>query len=326
MGRSISIRSDRLALLLRPISSLLIVTHNNPDPDAIGAALGLARLARAFRVDARIYYGGLIGRPETKRMVALLKIRRLIEKRPRLSEYDAIGFVDCQAEGDNHPLPGIKAYLEIDHHPRIRKGGAKFSLVDSRVGATSTIITELITQLRIGLSPLVATGLFYGIKSDTRNLSRGATNRDIKAYSHLFPLVDKRKLARIENPERSRLYYRLLTQGLRRSRICGNFAHLRLGPVENLSIIPELADLLIDIKGVSISLVLGEKDGVVHFSIRTRGHQINAGRLAQFIAGSGGAGGHEEMGGGRIPLPESRGIISKVKQILRLKGEDHPLI
>lgn len=312
--------------ILRNASTLLVITHNNPDPDAISSALALVRVARKFRTKTSIFYGGMISRPENQRMVGILKIRSLLKKDISIRNYEAVAFVDCQSGGKNHPYHGIKADIEIDHHPRIGRKKSKFSIIEPRVGATSTILTELMIGLGVKITPSVATALFYGIKTDTQSLSRGTTDRDIKAYSCLFPIVNKRRLAIIENPERSRYYYSILMKGLKNSRMVGRFGYARLGKIRRYSIIPELADLLVNIKGIYWSLALGENDGLIYFSIRTRKKGGNAGEVARLIAETGDAGGHEEMGGGRIMNGSVKGIIDKVKTILNVSGQDKPLL
>ncbi|HID32643.1 MAG TPA: hypothetical protein EYP24_04630, partial [bacterium (Candidatus Stahlbacteria)] len=219
-----NVELTRLRKLLKKISSLLIVTHNNPDPDALGSAFALSVLAKNLKVRSNIFYGGFISRPENKRMVALLKIRPLLKKRVQSRDYQAVAFVDCQAAGRNHPLPEYEGAIEIDHHPRIRRRKGLISIVESGVGATATLLFEILMKMKVPISSPVATGLFYGIKTDTDNLSRGTTNRDIEAYSHLFSTIDKRKLALIEHPERSRYYYSLLMKGLKKGRIVSSFA------------------------------------------------------------------------------------------------------
>ena len=57
------------------LSPLLILTHDFPDPDALASAFALQYLAQtAFDIQARIAYGGELGRTENRMMVRLLRI------------------------------------------------------------------------------------------------------------------------------------------------------------------------------------------------------------------------------------------------------------
>src|SRR5690606_34896036 len=54
---------------------LLILTHNNPDPDAIASAWGLSALAKNLQsVKVELAYGGFLGRAENRAMVEILQI------------------------------------------------------------------------------------------------------------------------------------------------------------------------------------------------------------------------------------------------------------
>src|SRR6476619_7130034 len=77
----------------------LVLTHDNPDPDAVASACGLAFLLHeAAGIEAHAAYGGIIGRAENK---ALLKVLHLpivpiarLEGRP----HDLVCLVDTQPE------------------------------------------------------------------------------------------------------------------------------------------------------------------------------------------------------------------------------------
>ena len=65
----------RLLRALRNLSGpLLVVAHDNPDPDAIASALGLERIAEAVGVPADACYGGEIAHQENRAMVNLLDL------------------------------------------------------------------------------------------------------------------------------------------------------------------------------------------------------------------------------------------------------------
>ena len=79
--------SDRTRTRYRELATLvegqpatgrwLVLTHDNPDPDAIAAAAGLSLLLReAFGRPVTTAYGGIIGRAENREMVKVLGIRK----------------------------------------------------------------------------------------------------------------------------------------------------------------------------------------------------------------------------------------------------------
>ena len=60
-------RIEQLGKILTGCSHLLIIPHNDPDPDAIAASVGFRYLvAEMYGIDAHIQYHGIIGRAENK--------------------------------------------------------------------------------------------------------------------------------------------------------------------------------------------------------------------------------------------------------------------
>src|SRR6185503_13720178 len=106
--------------------SLLIYTHDNPDPDALAAALGLQRLAEhELNIDTTLTYGGIVGRAQNRAMVENLKMPLTPVERIDLGQFDAIALVDSQPETGNNSLPpGHRIDVVIDHHP-LRPGSAR---------------------------------------------------------------------------------------------------------------------------------------------------------------------------------------------------------
>ena len=67
---------ERLLRVAKGHKKALVLTHDNPDPDSIAAAVALAQLLkeRAGVEEARVGYGGIIGRAEN---IAFVKVLRL---------------------------------------------------------------------------------------------------------------------------------------------------------------------------------------------------------------------------------------------------------
>jgi nanoRNase/pAp phosphatase (c-di-AMP/oligoRNAs hydrolase) len=87
----------------------------------------------------------------------------------------------------------------IDHHEPPPSNGHNVPHFDVRtdVGATSTMVTDYLMSAGVEVTPDVATALFYGVKTDTADLSRNASALDFAAYDFLQTRVDRVKLARI---------------------------------------------------------------------------------------------------------------------------------
>src|SRR5690242_10547553 len=67
--------SDRFLAGLKPFKLVTFISHINPDPDSMGAMLGLAHLVETvLGKKTRLTRDGIIGRAENQTMVDLLGI------------------------------------------------------------------------------------------------------------------------------------------------------------------------------------------------------------------------------------------------------------
>jgi len=237
------------------------------------------------------------------------------------SRYGGIALIDAQPGTGNNPLDrrGEPPLIVIDHHP-LRKSSLKAPYHDIRpsYGATSTIITELIVAAGLTPTRSVANGLLYGIKTDTNFLMRGAKEADLTAFNYLSPMTNPRVLGWIEHPCLAPEYFEDYYRGLSRANLYRDVAVAYLGKIISESIIPELADLLLRIKGVRWSLCMGQIKDLMIMSLRSTSRTYRAGLvMRRLVGGSGSAGGHREMAGGQIPLNGmSRADIQDLSQRL----------
>ena len=73
-GSEIADKLKRLKELTAGKRKILILTHINPDPDAIASAYALRHLFKKWGVNSVIAYEGVIGRPENRAMMRRLRI------------------------------------------------------------------------------------------------------------------------------------------------------------------------------------------------------------------------------------------------------------
>lgn len=286
---------------------LLVLTHNNPDPDCISSAAALERIAQVLgNARTTIGYGGLIGRAENAHMVKYLKLKLTPLEKLRFNEYDAVALVDTQPRTGNNALPIRKIPdLVIDHHPVI-KPSREVPFLDIRegYGATASILTQYLFHFGLEIKQDLATALLYGIKSETQDLTREAYPVDVECYSKLFPLANKKLLTKIVKSKVSRRYFFYLTKALANAHVVGNSVVTKLDDVENPDLIPEVADLMLRLDGIAWALCIGFYEASVYLSIRTTNVRKNAGSLMkQLVKGRGTGGGHALIAGGKIDVP-----------------------
>ncbi|MBI2071405.1 MAG: DHH family phosphoesterase [Elusimicrobia bacterium] len=287
------------------IPSLLVLTHDHPDPDAMASAWALVHLVHErFGLPARIVYGGVIGRMENQMMARILKIPMHRCGPQDLKSRRCVALVDTQPPFANNPLPSKRtAALIVDHHPRHAKTKADIAWIDEKVGATATLLFEALRAAHASIPKNLATALFYGIGSETQHLGRQATDRDIAAYRRLMVLVDMRALSKIQNPSHPSSFFRTLARAVHEAFIIRNVIGVHLGEVATQDIVAHMADFLLTHEKMRWSVVTGRYQGRLYISVRTLDQKAEAGRLLWRLLGGGSrAGGHSMIAGGSIEV------------------------
>lgn len=305
-------RDPRLLRLLNAVrgrARSLIQVHNNPDPDAIGAAVGMRELYRRYvGVDSPIVFGGIVGRAENRSMLRLLGIKIMPSNKVDYTDCDLLTLLDTQPGAGHTPLPNeIVPHVVIDHHPaRAQPDGVLYWDVGRPVGATSTIVAQLFLRNHVPLPRDVATALMYGIKSDTHDLSDEATPADLEVYQRLFSFGDPPLLAQIENARVPRSYFAIFERAIEKAWLYDFACVSHLGKIDNPDMVAEMADFLLRCEGLRWTLVTAIYKETLYLSLRSSGKGSHAGRIARKAVGvMGTAGGHGRMAGGQIKLGEA---------------------
>lgn len=287
------------------ISPLLILTHNFPDPDALASAYTLQYLVQGlYNIESKIAYGGIIGRMENRSMVEILDIPAYRLNQSDFKEYENIALVDTQPSFQNNSFPENKrATIVIDQHKSATKSKADFSMIDTKCGATCVILAEALLSLNQEIPKNIATAIAYGIISETLHLYRGTSKRVIKTYLSILPKCDIGALAQIQNPTRSKNFFKTLGVGIQNAVVCGKLMASNLGPVENPDLVSQTADFFLTYKDIEWSLCTGRFKDTLHISLRTRQPEVNSGDILREVVGDENrAGGHGGIAGGSIDV------------------------
>jgi len=287
---------------------VLILTHENPDPDALSSGKTLAILLRdAWGICSRLVYSGLVGRAENKVMLDLLtpewEQADVVED---IGEYSAVALVDTQPGSGNNRLPArITPHIVLDHHPRLSPDLDAVPFVDIRpeIGATVSLAYLYLQAAGIEPDASLANAIFYGIQTDTRGLSRGDYPIDQPIYFKLLQLIDREKLRLIEQAKLPREYFQALNNGLKAVKLFGSVLTAYLGEMHRPDFMADMADLLVRLENVGAVLCLGYHGEKMYLSMRTESNDVEAGRLIQgVIISPGKGGGHGSTSGGQVPL------------------------
>ncbi len=301
----------RLKRAVQP-GPVLITTHDNPDPDALAAGKAINKLINGlWGIPTRLFYNGLVGRTENWAMLNLVTPEWMhVRTRDESLKFSSVVYVDCQPASRNmFQIDETLPMIVIDHHHLVVDQNRRAVYTDIRlnVGSTVTMIYQYLAAAHVEIDPILATAMFYGIRSDTAGLSKGATVDDGIIYVKLLEKLDHQLLLKIESAGLAREYYQAFTQGIKDARIHGNAIIANLGNMHRPDLAAELADLLLRYEGAHVALCSGVYKQELHFSIRTGLLDQDAGLLVQkIIFPPGKAGGHGVMAGGQIPLNSAK--------------------
>jgi nanoRNase/pAp phosphatase (c-di-AMP/oligoRNAs hydrolase) len=280
---------------------VLIMLHNDPDPDAMASGLALRNVLRRTKTTAIIGAIQGVTRPENLRMVNLLDIHVEPITVTSLKEYDRVAMVDVQP----HYFGGLidRVDLVIDHHPEQPGYTAVFKDIRPDYGSTSTILTEHLRAVDVNISERTATAMLYAIKSDTLFFNRSTNRVDLEAFSYLYPLADAAMIRKMEGAEitTERLEYVMKAHqgGILAEQVFSAF----LGPMPREDFIPYVADFFLQLEDVKWTVIAGIVNDKLVVSVRNLGYTKNAGEFVRrFFSEIGSAGGHRAMAKAVVPL------------------------
>ena len=288
-------RVTALRAICEKATKVGILLQHDPDPDAIASGLCLRNVVGRNRSSAPMLTFGGVTRPENREMLRVLDLSVEKVEPADLEAYDLIACVDVQP-----PYFGDRLTRDvdvvIDHHPELVPFKTRYRDIRVSYGATATILTEYLRAAGEEPNQKQATALLYGIKSDTLFLGREVARADLDAFQYLYARANLSSLRRIERPAIPADSLKTFGLALERLEIESGLSFAYLGEVEREDVIPQLADLLLQVEGAEWSVAAGISEGRLVASIRNGGYQRSAGVVAKRVFGEvGSAGGHRSM-------------------------------
>lgn len=287
--------------ILDPAENVALLLQADPDPDGIASALALRQVLRRNRATAPIVTFGGVTRPENVAMLRLLEIELDVIPPEALGRFERVALLDVQPSVFGGAVGPVD--VVIDHHPEQKGYAAQFRDIRSSYGATSTMLTEYCLAAEVPVKERLATALLYGIKTDTLFLDRECSRADILAFTHLYPHANSNILRRIEKPELPRSAFAAFSRALRAIDLSKGLAYVHLGSVEREDVIPQMAELCLQLEGAEWSAASGLVGPNLVLSVRNAGYQRAAGGVVKALFGDiGPAGGHQAMAKAVMPL------------------------
>ena len=306
LGRSITrTKVQQYQRYFADADRVLILLHNDPDPDAMASGLALRNLLRRTKTTAIMGAFQGVTRPENLRMVNLLDIQVEPLTPASLPDFDRIATVDVQP----HYFGGLldRADLVIDHHPEQPGYTGVFKDIRADYGSTCTILTDHLRAVDVNISERTATAMLYAIKSDTLFLSRRTNRVDLEAFTFLYPLADAALIRKMEGAELTLERLQYVTRAIQAGEMNGQVFSTYIGSSPREDFIPYVADFFLQLEDVKWTIVCGLVNDSLVICVRNLGYSRNAGEFVKkWFADLGSAGGHRAMAKAVIPIERFR--------------------
>jgi phosphoesterase RecJ-like protein len=152
---------------LRRHGRFLLITHENPDGDALGSILAAKLILETLDKDAIMYLSGTAPLPAEYKFMPLAELRREL---PEDTGERVLFALDCANEsrlGEGQAaLESAASVLNVDHHhDNTRFGDVNLVLADA--SSTGEIVRDLARELDVQLSPELAEALYVALVTDT---------------------------------------------------------------------------------------------------------------------------------------------------------------
>src|SRR4030088_2625932 len=149
-----------VAEALREHDRFLVVTHENPDGDALGSLLAATVVLRGLGKDVAMYLAGAGALP---REYAFMQLDGLLRELPEDMEERTLVAVDCAKADrmgpDTTPIDRAKRVVNIDHHHDNSRFG-DVNLIVADASSTGEVLRDVVEALGVGLTPGVAEALY----------------------------------------------------------------------------------------------------------------------------------------------------------------------
>jgi bifunctional oligoribonuclease and PAP phosphatase NrnA len=189
MSSSQTTTSDLAAVVdaLRDHDRFVITTHENPDGDALGSLLAAKLAFDQLGKDSVMVLYGDAPLPGEYQFMPLAELRR---RWPDDVSERVLVALDCANESriaDPDVLGRVLLTLDIDHHHDNTRFG-DINLVVATASSTGEVIRDLLRELDVELTPLIAEPLYIALVTDTGRFQY--TNTTPKALRLAAELVE----------------------------------------------------------------------------------------------------------------------------------------
>ena len=278
---------------------VFIQGHNFPDADAIASSFGIQTLLKLHGIPSTIIYVGQIEQFNTALMIETLELNLVnLNDIKDMTSDDYVIIVDAQKNNANiFDSPGDEVAC-IDHHPTFKDANYRYSDIRPEIGACSSIVAKYFLESKTQMDTKTATTLLYGIKMDTKELSRGVSELDIDMFHYLYKKADLALINRLQTKTMELKDLKSFGTAIQNIQVFGNLAIAKIDGSFPDGIIAATSDFILAAEEIDIMVVYSKRPDGIKLSVRSCLPEYNAGEataIALYNLGEGG--GHAEMAG-----------------------------
>src|SRR2546426_6497413 len=164
-----------VAAALREHDRFLVVTHENPDGDALGSLLATALALRQLGKDALMFLSGDAPLP---REYSFMQLDGVLRELPDDTEERVLVAVDCakvdRIGPDRAPVERARLVVNIDHHHDNSRFG-DINLIAPEASSTGELLRDVFRELGVELTAEIAEPLYIALVTDTGRFQYSST-------------------------------------------------------------------------------------------------------------------------------------------------------
>lgn len=322
------LEAARLIMLIEAADNVIIMGHANPDYDAIGACIGLARLVTTYGKPVNVVTNThcenykicterLLSSDETGYYAELFSDKERGLDKVRANTLVILADVNSVDRCESPEIVRNCTKLAvIDHHRRAGNASndsPELNYLDPSASSTCEIVSEMLdfSPTRVELGAEEANVMMSGIMLDTQNFVKSVGTRTFSAALYLRNAGASNEVANTffcENVEDYAIQTKLVE---RIKRYRGKYI-IAAGSLDEDTdprvSIAKLANKLLSIKNVGATFVAALHGGSIYLSARSNG-KINV----QIILESLGGGGHFDAAAARMEGETLKSALTKLQ-------------
>jgi len=290
--------------LIQQADRILLVTHRNPDGDAIGSMTAMMGYLNQINKDYVAWcFDGVPDNLEYLYLSCHVNSQQTILKQ---NVFDLIITLDCGSmshSGIGDVLKEFKdsgiSLINIDHHP---SDYGNINIVDAQASSTSVILYEIFKLWQVKIDKEMATSLLAGVLVDTGSFSNSGTTTvalDIAAelinLGARFGQVNK-NIYKSKSNRGLKFWSKVLSRLQKNDKLKVVYSVILQEDVAGVSSndLDGVANFFNYLDEAKISMILKEIDNnQIKVSLRSTTNNISVAKIANFFGG----GGHDKAAG-----------------------------